>query len=221
MNKRQVVQRTASFVRRELEGEGTGHDWWHVERVWKNAMKIGRRERADSFVVQLASLLHDVADWKSHHGSESAGPVAARKWLHAAGVDRATISHVERIIRHVSFHGVNKKSMQKTLEGKVVQDADRLDALGAIGIARAFSYGGYKQRPIFNPKVPPHQFRTASEYKRDTIKPKASSTINHFSEKLLLLKDRMNTRTGRLMAVRRHRFVKDFLTQFFREWVGR
>lgn len=213
--KESAIRQTRSYVRKLLEGECSGHDWWHVYRVWKNAVYIGERENADLFVVQLAALLHDIADWKFHAGDDSVGPKMARKWLEKLQVDEGVISHVCEIMREMSFKGAGVKSRMKTKEGMVVQDADRLDAIGAIGIARAFAYGGHKGREIYNPDIKPERHETFEQYKKGR-----GTTINHFYEKLLLLKEMMNTKTARNMAGERHKFMEGFLREFFNEWKG-
>lgn len=202
-------------MRKLLEGESSGHDWWHVYRVWKNAVYIGKRENADLFVVQLAALLHDIADWKFRVGDDSIGPKIARNWLEKLKVDESTIAHVCEIILEMSFKGAGVNSRMKTKEGRVVQDADRLDAIGAIGIARAFAYGGHKGREIYNPIIKPERHETFEQYKKGR-----GPTINHFYEKLLLLKGLMNTITAKKMAAKRHKFMKRFLDEFFVEWKG-
>ncbi|MBA3064551.1 HD domain-containing protein, partial [Candidatus Woesearchaeota archaeon] len=188
MNQNEIIKRTADYVKSKLDGEGSGHDWWHIYRVWKTAIEIGKKESADLFVVQLAALLHDIADWKFHSGDDSVGPKLAREWLEKLDVDENIISHVCKIIKQVSFKGAGVKSKIKTKEGMVVQDADRLDALGAIGIARAFAYCGHKGREIYNPDIKPEKHESFEQYKKSK-----GTTINHFYEKLLLLKDLMNT----------------------------
>lgn len=210
-----IIKLTKSHVRKLLEGESSGHDWWHVYRVWKNAVYIGKRENADLFVVQLAALLHDIADWKFHAGDDSVGPKMARRWLEKLQIDGGVISHVCEIMREMSFKGAGVKSGMKTREGMVVQDADRLDAIGAIGIARAFAYGGHKGREIYNPIIKPERHETFEQYKKG-----GGTTINHFYEKLLLLKGRMNTKAAKKMAGERHRFMERFLKEFFNEWGG-
>lgn len=215
MNQNTIIQKTADYVRKTLEGDGTGHDWWHVYRVWKTAVHIGKEERANLFVVELAVLLHDIADWKLHGGDDTVGPKRAREWLEQLGVEKSIIAQVADIVKHVSFKGAGVKSQMKTKEGMVVQDADRLDAIGAIGIARVFAYGGSKGREIHNPAIKPEQHDTFEQYKNST-----SSTINHFYEKLLLLKDRMNTQTAKRMAEERHKFMEQYLKRFFKEWEG-
>jgi len=216
MNKEQIIKETAEYVKKVLGGEGTGHDWWHVYRVWRKAIHLGKEEKADLFVVQLAALLHDIADWKFNEGDDSVGPEMAREWLERMEVDKDTISHVCEIIEDVSFKGAGVDNRMKTVEGMVVQDADRLDALGAIGIARTFAYGGYKGREIYNPDIKPERHETFEAYKA-----KNGPSINHFYEKLLLLKDRMNTKTAKAIAERRHRFMEEYLDRFYQEWEGR
>ncbi len=213
MTKRDILTKTRAFVRRELEKEGTGHDWWHIERVTKAALAIGRKEKAGLFVVELAALLHDIADHKFHNGDHSVGPRVAGEWLAKIGVDAEMIEHVKYIIENVSFKGGKGRLNMKTIEGKVVQDADGLDALGALGIARTFAYGGYAKRPLFDPKVP---LRKSKKGKYTT-----GSSIHHFYDKLLLLKDFMNTKAGKQMAAQRHTFLETYLKEFFSEWNGK
>lgn len=177
---------------------------------------IARGERADEFVVELAALLHDIADWKFHGGDENAGPDKARRWLESQHVDEPTIERVCQIIKTVSYKGAGVSTPMKTSEGMIVQDADRLDALGAIGIARTFAYGGHKGRAIYDPNEPPQMHETFEQYKNSQ-----GHTINHFYEKLLLLKDRLNTQTAKKIAAARHKYMEDFLSQFFAEWEGR
>jgi uncharacterized protein len=215
LNNPEIIPRTADFVKAKLSGEGSGHDWFHVERVWKNAIHIGKQESVDMFIVELAALLHDIADWKFAGGDDSAGPREARAWLEKCCVDEDVIAHVCEIITDLSFKGAGVKTSMKTKEGMVVQDADRLDALGAIGIARAFAYGGHKGSELYNPDVK-HEFHTSFEQ----YKSSRGNTINHFYEKLLLLKDLMNTETAKKMAEERHSFMEQFLTHFYREWEG-
>ncbi|HWQ99784.1 MAG TPA: HD domain-containing protein [Candidatus Methylomirabilis sp.] len=214
MDRPAVIQQTHDHVRLALEGEGTGHDWWHIERVRALALRIGAEEGADLFIVELGALLHDIADWK-FHDDEHAGPRATREWLSSLNADQAVVDHVCDIVRGISFKGAGVATNMETLEGRVVQDADRLDALGAIGIARAFAYGGSKNRPLHDPDVVPTLHATFDAYRRDQ-----GTTINHFYEKLLLLKDRMNTRVGKRLAEERHRYMEEYLERFFREWKG-
>ena len=209
-----LIDRTASHVKTVLSGDGTGHDWWHVHRVWKMAQRTGQAEKADLLVVELAALLHDIADWKLHDGDSMLGPRMAKDWLDSLGMEPSIVGHVCQIIAGISFKGAAVEQPPLSLEGKVVQDADRLDAMGAIGIARAFAYGGAKGRTIYDPAVQPTEHRTAEAYL------KGGTTINHFYEKLLLLKDRMNTTTGRAVAEERHAVMEDFLRQFYEEWEG-
>lgn len=213
MDRNGIITKTASFVKQKLEGEGTGHDWWHIERVRNNAVKIAREEDADIFIVELAALLHDIADWKFHGGDEEAGPKAAREWLNQLNVDEPVIAHICDIIKTVSFKGAGVATNMKTKEGACVQDADRLDAMGAIGIARAFAYGGHKGRELHNPHIPPERHGSFEQYKKS-----ASPTLNHFYEKLFLLKELMNTPAGKRMAEERHRFMEAYVARFLEEW---
>ncbi|MTK52649.1 HD domain-containing protein [Paludibacter sp.] len=215
MDQQEIIDQTATFIKKQLSGESSGHDWWHVYRVWKSAVHIGKQEQTNLFVVELAALLHDIADWKFHDGNDEVGPQRAAEWLQTLHVDDATIAHVCDIIRHISFKGAGVTTAMQTIEGKVVQDADRLDAIGAIGIARTFAYGGSKGREMYNPDVSPLLHDSFEAYKQNQ-----SHTINHFYEKLLLLKERMNTATARQLAEQRHRVMEDYLNQFYREWDG-
>ncbi|MFT3751350.1 MAG: HD domain-containing protein [Paludibacter sp.] len=215
MAKETVLQKTVEFVKETLEKAEGGHDWWHVYRVWQLSKHIAANEQADLFVVELGALLHDIADSKFHNGNEEIGPQKARDFLGLHGVDKSTINHVESIIANISFKGGRQNQSFKSLELDIVQDADRLDALGAIGIARTFNYGGFKSRELYNPDIKPNLNMTADEYKQST-----APTLNHFYEKLLLLKDRMNTNAGRVLAERRHRFMELYLDEFYKEWNG-
>ncbi|RLJ02645.1 MAG: phosphohydrolase [Candidatus Aenigmatarchaeota archaeon] len=209
-----VIKKTAEFVKDHLEREVTGHDWWHTERVWKLTLRIAKEEKnVDLFVVQLAALLHDIADWKFHGGDDTLGPKLAEKWLKKLKVEEETISHVCEIIKEISFKGAKVKSKMRTKEGMIVQDADRLDAIGAIGIARCFATGAKLNQEIYNPKIKPKVHKTFEEYKKAE-----STSINHFYEKLLLLKDLMNTKTAKKIAEKRHKFMEQFLDRFFKEW---
>lgn len=210
-----IISQTAAFVKAELQNAEAGHDWQHIERVWKTARTIGQQEKADLQVVELAALLHDIADAKFHGGDEEVGPRKAESFLQQLAVDETITNHVVQIVRHISFKGGNFTSGFHSLELAVVQDADRLDAIGAIGVARAFHYGGFKNRELYNPAIPPNLNMTKEQYKTST-----APTLNHFYEKLLLLKDRMNTAAGRQMAEQRHRFMEMFLEQFYKEWEG-
>ncbi len=215
MQDEEIIAKTINFVKEELEDAEGGHDWWHIERVWKNAMLIILNEKANSFVIELGALLHDIADAKFHNGDESVGPQKARNFLEGLFVDNEIIMHVENIIRDISFKGGNFSTSFHSIELAIVQDADRLDAMGAIGIARAFNYGGFKNREIYNPSIRPDMQMTKETYKKST-----APTINHFYEKLLLLKNRMNTETGKKMAEERHKFMEFYLEQFYKEWNG-
>lgn len=213
----QLMQNTIDFVKTELQNAEGGHDWFHIERVFNTSKLLLKHEQADALVVQLAALLHDIADPKFHGGDESIGPKTARNFLLSQSVDEATIDHVVNIIKHMSFKN-SLESDGKTFTSKalqIVQDADRLDAIGSIGIARAFNYGGFKNRELYNPAIPPNPNMTKEEYKKSK-----APTINHFYEKLLLLKDKMNTKTGKKLAEERHQFMLDYLNQFYREWNG-
>ena len=211
-----LIKDTEAFVKEQLSGAEGGHDWWHVYRVWKTAQKIAETEHADLLVVNLASLLHDIADPKFFGGDEEIGPARAQSFMESRGVNQQVIDHVLNIIRYMSFKSSFGKVDFRSKEMEVVQDADRLDAIGAIGIARAFSYGGYKNRPMYDPAITPNLHMNKEEYKKGL-----SPTINHFYEKLLLLKNRMNTDTGKRMAEERHRFMETFLERFYGEWDGR
>jgi uncharacterized protein len=216
LNKENIVVETSEHIRELLAGEGSGHDWWHVYRVWKMAKHLAKTERADLFVVELAALLHDIADWKFHGGDEEIGPNRAREWLDQIGVEEDVIAHVCQIIKNTSFKGAGVKTQMESKEGMIVQDADRLDAIGAIGIARAFAYGGSKGREIYNPEVKPVEHSSFDEYKKSQ-----SHTINRFYEKLLLLKDRMNTDAAKKIANDRHRLMEEYLHSFYEEWEGK
>jgi len=215
MSNQEIIEKTVVFVKNELKNAEGGHDWWHIERVWKNARTIAQTEPADPFIVELGALLHDIADSKFNDGNETIGVEKAQVFLKSLPVDDSVIEHICRIITHISFKGGNFISEFFSVELAVVQDADRLDALGAIGIARTFNYGGFRGRELYNPSVKPALGMTKEEYKSSS-----APTINHFYEKLLLLKDRMNTATGRKMAEERHQFMEIYLSQFFREWDG-
>lgn len=216
MDKEQIIKKTEEYARNFLEKEGSGHDWWHVNRVWKMSKYIAKQEGGDLFVIELASLLHDIADWKFHNGDEAFCSKLARKWLESLDVKEFIISQVCYIIENISFKGEGVKSKIKTLEGKIVQDADRLDSIGAIGISRCFSYGGYKGRSIHDPNLKPIPNKNFEEYKT-----KDMTSINHFYEKLLLVKNMMNTKTAKSIAEGRHKFMENFLDRFFKEWDGK
>jgi uncharacterized protein len=210
-----VIDKTILFVKEQLQNAEGGHDWFHIERVFKNALLIAEDEACNLEIVKLGALLHDIADSKFHNGDETVGPKVARYFLEKENVDEEIIIHVLNIIENISFKGGNfdKKFSSKELE--IVQDADRLDALGAIGIARTFNYGGFKNRPIYNPNIAPRLNMSKEEYKNSE-----APTLNHFYEKLLLLKDKMNTDSGKKIAQERHSFMEKFLSQFYAEWDG-
>lgn len=210
-----VIARTEAHVRATLEGEGSGHDWWHIHRVRRLALAIGQQAGADLLIVELAALLHDIADWKFNGGDLDAGPRAASAWLASLGVDATTIERVAAIVGGISFKGADAPLVPLSLDGQVVQDADRLDAIGAIGIARTFAYGGHTGTPLYDPADVPERHTSAEAYRASTATP-----ITHFYEKLLLLKDRLNTDAARQIATERHAFMEAFLAQFFREWDG-
>lgn len=207
-----MIDKTISFVKVTLKDAEGGHDWWHIRRVWSNARLIAQTEDADQLIVELGALLHDIADSKFHNGDEEIGPAKAGEFLGSLDVDENVIQHVQQIIRHISFKSGFDKAGFHSTELDIVQDADRLDAIGAIGIARAFNYGGFKGREIYNPEIKPKLDMTKAEYKNST-----APTINHFYEKLLLLKDKMNTATGKKLARQRHDFMLNYLEQFFSE----
>ncbi|CAM1349603.1 conserved hypothetical protein [Tenacibaculum ascidiaceicola] len=216
MNKEQIIQNTIEFVKETLQGAEGGHDFFHIERVYKNALLIAKDENVDEFVVSLGALLHDIADSKFHNGDETVGPKKARAFLLNQQVPEEVIIHIEKIITNISFKGGNFEQRFSSPELNVVQDADRLDAIGAIGIARCFNYGGFKNRELYNPEIVPNLNMTKEEYKKST-----APTINHFYEKLLLLKDKMNTTTGKSIAEHRHSYMEGFLNQFYNEWNGK
>lgn len=217
MNKPEIIEQTRAFVEEKFTIEGSGHDYWHMYRVWKLAKHIAASEdNVDTFTLELAALLHDIADWKFHNGDEEAGPRAAREWLESLKVDNTVIEHIEDIIRNISFKGANVETKLKTIEGQIVHDADKLDAIGAIGIGRTFAYGGSKGRPMHDPNISAEQHATFEAYKNSN-----GPTINHFYEKLLLLKDRMFTKTGKELAQRRHEVMENFLEEFLAEWDGK
>lgn len=211
----EIIEHTIRFVKEQLKNAEGGHDWFHIERVYKNALLIAEGEDCDITVVKLGALLHDIADSKFYNGDESVGPKTARTFLEAQNVKEETILHVIAIIENISFKGGNFEQQFRSKELEIVQDADRLDALGAIGIARTFNYGGFKNRTLYNPEIAPNLSMTKEEYKKSD-----APTINHFYEKLLLLKDKMNTDTGKKIAKKRHDFMIHFLAQFYAEWEG-
>lgn len=211
-----IIEATIRFVKNELKTAEGGHDWYHIERVYKNTLLIAKNESVNLTVVSLAALLHDIADSKFNDGDESIGPRIASAFLLKQNVSSEIIEHVTQIIEHMSFkNSFDLGTAFSSKEMEVVQDADRLDAIGAIGIARCFNYGGFKNRPLYNPEIPPNLNMTKAEYKTSK-----APTINHFYEKLLLLKDQMYTKTGKRIAIERHNYMEGFLKQFYAEWEG-
>lgn len=214
-----IIDQTIVFVKETLKGAEGGHDWFHIHRVFLNTQSIAKEEKVNHLIVSLGALLHDIADSKFHDGDESIGPRIASEFLNSVNVDQSVIEHVVEIIKNISFKSSLEKTSSKekfnSFEFQVVQDADRLDAIGAIGIARAFNYGGFKNRELHNPEILPNLNMNKEEYKKST-----TPTINHFYEKLLLLKDKMNTVTGKQLAKQRHQFMLDYLIQFDKEWTG-
>lgn len=212
MDKILMIEKTKEFVKNKLYGEGSGHDWYHIERVYNLAKYIAEKEDADSFIVEMTSLLHDIDDWKFSKSNDS-NTTVTENFLKSIEVDDESIKAIINIIQTMSYKGGVVDSTQHTIEGKIVQDADRLDAIGAIGIARTFAYGGHKNRPIYDPSIKPMDFKSLDE-----VKNAENHTINHFYEKLLKLKDLMNTDTAKEIAKKRHKFMEDFLQEFYSEW---
>jgi len=215
MNNSELINKTIVFVKEKLNDAEGGHDWFHIERVYKNALLIAKDTDCDITVVQLGALLHDIADSKFHNGDETIGPKTARLFLESENVEEVIIQHVVNIIENISFKGGNFEKKFSSIELNIVQDADRLDAIGAIGVARAFNYGGFKNRALYDPEIAPVTNMTKEEYKKNN-----APTVNHFYEKLLLLKDKMNTETGKQIAAERHKYMELFLAQFYAEWEG-
>jgi len=218
MDQEIIIQNTIDFVKETLKNAEGGHDWFHIERVYKNALLISKKEHVDLFIVRLGALLHDIADAKFYDGDETMGPKMATEFLTTQQVDADVRAHIVNIIHHISYKNSLSSTIEKftSKELEVVQDADRLDAIGAIGIARCFNYGGFKNRTLYNPEILPNLKMTKEEYKKSE-----APTINHFYEKLLLLKDQMNTHTGKEIALERHRYMEQFLKQFYEEWDGK
>ena len=215
MNKNKIIKETKEFVRKIQKNETTGHDWWHTYRVWKMALNIGKKENADMFVVQLAALLHDVDDWKFKRGKNKKGKGDVRIWLEENNVNEDIVNHVCDIIDNMSFKGLDVKLKIKSKEGRVVQDADRLDAIGAVGIARVFAYHSKSQRLIYDPEI------NLNSRVTDMRKEDSHSSIHHFYDKLFHVKKLMNTRTGKKIAINRHEYTKNYLKQFIDEWYGK
>ena len=216
---RDLVEKTAEFVKNKFEEEASGHDWWHMYRVWQLAKTIAASEpSANLLVVELGALLHDIDDWKFNDNDEEAGPKAAAEWLHSQGANNEVTEAVTYIVRHISFKGGTNAHAMQTLEGKIVQDADRLDAIGAIGIARTFSFGGSRGRTLYDPTVKPQNFESFEAFRAAMDK---GTTINHFYEKLLTLKDGMHTGAAKKIAADRHSYMESFLKEFYAEWDGK
>ena len=215
MDSKKLIEKTRLFVEKELADDSSGHDWWHVYRVWSIAKKIAQKENADQTIVELAALLHDIADWNFNDGDDSGGPRQVAAWLNKIGVDAGLVDEVCEIISTLSYKGAGVATPMRTIEGKIVQDADRLDAIGAVGIARTFAYGGNKNRLMYHPEEAPVMHESFEHYKNNK-----GHTINHFHEKLLLLKDRMNTESAKNLAEQRHLFMKNYLDRFHKEWDG-
>lgn len=215
MDKINILDKVENYVKELSIGDPTGHDWWHVWRVRRTAKTIAAKEGGDLFVIELAALLHDIGDWKFNDADEAAGSKKTAVLLGGSGVDEKTIARVGEIVDNVSFKGAGVGNKITTKEGMIVQDADRLDVIGAIGIARVFAYGGSVGREIYDPDTKPKLHKTFESYKNNK-----SSSINHFYEKVLLLKNRLNTETAREMAAQRHEFLEKYLDQFFGEWEG-
>jgi len=215
MDQAYILNETVRYARETLEGEGSGHDWFHIHRVWNLAKTIQKNEGGDLFIIELGALLHDIADWKFTGGDESVGPNKAREFLSRYKLPNATIDHVCDMIATISYKGAGVDTPMKTIEGKIVQDADRLDAIGAMGIARCFVYSGHKGRLIYHPDIKPVMHDSSEAYKNDE-----GTAINHFYEKLFLLKDRMNTESAKKMAEDRHKFMEEYVGRFLQEWEG-
>lgn len=210
MNQEEIIKKTREYIQSKMDGDGTGHDWWHIYRVCETAKEIGKKEKADLFVVELAALLHEIGDWKT---AEAGNYDFIQTWLSELGVDQQIIDHIENIVKNVSFRGINLGCQVDTLEGKVVQDADRLDAIGAIGIARCFTYGGSRGRVLYDPSVKPDPENYHKKVSEDSL--------SHFHEKLFLIKDLMNTSVGMDMAIERDKFLREFFDRFMDEWEGK
>ena len=214
MNKAKIIKNTEEFAKQTLDKDITGHDFYHVDRVRRIALKLREKEkRGDKFTIELAALLHDIADWKFNNNDEEIGSIKAREFLIGQKIDENILEEVVFIVRHISYQGGTNKVKMSTIEGKIVQDADRLDSLGAIGITKAFAYGGYKGRKIYNPKIKTRKYKNINEYLNAE-----TTTVNHFYEKLLLLSDKMNTSSAKKIAKLRERFMIKFLEEFYKEW---
>lgn len=212
MQERKIIDTTKTYVQKVLNNDSS-HDWWHVFRVWEISAFIAKQEKANSFIVEMAALLHDVEDWKFKKKYLNKNDSTISQWLKKNKIDKDSQIKIQNIIKNISFKGACTPTSALSIEGKIVQDADRLDAIGAIGIARAFAYGGFKKREMYNPSILPKLHASFAEYKKSN-----GTTINHFYEKLLLLKDKINTKTGKKIAKKRHKIMEHFLQEFFKEW---
>lgn len=208
-----LIENTVEFVKEKLKGAEAGHDWYHIERVWKLSKKIAETEDCNLEVVELAALLHDIADPKFHNGDETVALKVSRGFLESQNAAEDVIESVLFIIKNISFKNRSEAPENLPIELKIVQDADRIDAIGAIGVARTFNFGGFKNNLMYDPEIKPKLNMSKEEYKKSD-----GTTINHFYEKLLLLKDLMNTRKGKEIAAERHNFMLQFLDQFYKEW---
>ena len=216
MTNQEIIDETKAYFKDNFSGESTGHDWFHIQRVWKLSKNIANKEgEMDMFVVEMGALLHDIADHKFHDGDENIGTLKATEYLSKYNISEKQKNKIINIVKEISFKGMRVPTKMSSKEGKIVQDADRLDAIGAIGVARTFAYGGAKNREIYNPMVKPVCHTSFAAYKINT-----APTINHFYEKLLGLKDKLNTETGKKEAIRRHEFMESFLKNFYQDWDG-
>ncbi len=215
MKKNDIIKETQNYVKKTLEDDCTGHDWWHSYRVWKTARHLAKKEGGNLFVIELSALLHDIADWKFNQGNLSTATELTSKWLNHLNVEETTVNKVNHIISSISFKGAGTNDSQLEIEGQIVQDADRLDAMGAIGIGRTFAYGGHKKRKMHDPAIKPLHHKTFESYQKNQ-----GTTINHFHEKLFLIKNRMNTKTAKELAEEKHQLMEDFVTQFTKEWAA-
>ncbi len=212
MDNKEVINKTIDFVKDKLRGDSSGHDWWHIYRVWNMSKKLQEKEGGNLFIIEMAALLHDVGDWKFHEKEEE-GIDIIKNWLDQSDISESVKIRIVDIISNVSFKGSGVKDKMESIEGKIVQDADRIDAIGAIGVARTFAFGGKFGNPMFDPNVKVKMHNNFEEYKNSK-----GTTINHFYEKLLLLKDRISTNTAKQIARERHSYMENFLKQFYDEW---
>ena len=212
--KREIIKTIEKLVKEELKFDCTGHDWWHVDRVRRLALLIANKEgKCDLFKIELMTLLHDIDDWKFRKDSKGAQSKNKKiEWLKELHLEEELIQAINSDIEKASFKGNKNVNAALSLEGQILQDADRLDAIGAIGIARTFAYGGFKNRPLFDPNIACKDFKNVQAYQEHR-----GTTINHFYEKLLLIKNLLNTKTAKMIAEERHKFMEDFLKQFYKE----